>query len=261
MGLLEDQAAVVTGATNGIGRAIALTYAEHGADVVVADLEEEPVKDLAPTAAAIEDGTDASAAFARCDVTDYEQVDAAVGLADEFGGVDVVVNNAGIGSHGEHFMECDPVEAWERTMDVNARGVYFGSRAAAERMLERGGGSIVNVSSSSADFGRSGNGGLFYCTSKGAVVSLTRSLAHGLGPSIRVNAIKPGVVTGTEISPSPAFLDAVSEQWSREAPLERVGQPEEIASVALFLASEHASFVTAEAISVDGGWSHTTSKN
>lgn len=261
MSLLSGKTAVVTGATNGIGRAIALTFAAEGADVVVADIEEEPASAAAPTAEAIEDGTDASATFARCDVTDYEEVEAAVGTADAFGGVDVMVNNAGIGGHGGHFLEGDPYEAWETVMDINARGVYFGSRAAGERMLETGGGSIVNMSSSSADFGRSGGGGLFYCTSKGAVVSLTESLAHGLGPEVRVNAIKPGIITDTEIAPSEEFLEAVTELWSREAPLERVGQPEEIATVALFLASDHASFVTAEAISVDGGWSHTSAKN
>lgn len=260
MSLLADKTAVVTGATNGIGRAIALTYAEHGADVIVADLHEDPVKDLAPTATAIAEDTDADAAFVECDVTVYDQVDAAVKRAEAFGGVDVMVNNAGIGGHEVDFLESDPAEAWDRVMDINARGTYFGARAAGERMLESDGGSIVNMSSTSADFGRAGGGGLFYCSSKGAVISLTESLAAGLGPDVRVNAIKPGVITGTEISPSEEFLEAVSEQWSREAPLQRVGQPDEIAAVALFLASDMSSFVTAEAISVDGGWTHTAGR-
>lgn len=258
MSLLSGKTAVVTGATNGIGRAIALTYADHGADVVVADRKEKPEKNQPPTAEAVEDETDARAAFAKCDVTDYDQVEAAVDLADEFGGIDVMVNNAGIGGHHGDYLEGDPYEDWKHVMQINARGVFFGSRAAGLKMLESGGGSIVNMSSSSADFGRAGGGGLFYCTSKGAVVSLTESLAHGLGPEVRVNAIKPGIITNTEISPSEEFLEAISQQWSQEAPLERVGQPEEIATVALFFASDLASFVTAEAISVDGGWSHTT---
>lgn len=260
MSLLSDKTAVVTGGTNGLGRAIALAYAEHGADVIVADLEETPAKDLPPTTEAIEDETEADAIFATCDVTDYDQVQAAVTLADEFGGVDIMVNNAGIGGHDVDYLEGDPVTGWELVMNINARGTYFGARAAGERMLESGGGSIINMSSTSADFGRAGGGGLFYCTSKGAVISLTESLAAGLGPEVRVNAIKPGVITGTEISPSEEYLEAVSEQWSREAPLQRVGQPEEVASVALFLASEMSSFVTAEAISVDGGWTHTAGR-
>lgn len=258
MSLLAEDTAVVTGATNGIGRAIACTFAEHGADVIVADVEERPVKDVPPTAEWIEEETSSSALFASCDVTDYDQVDAAVARADAFGGVDIMVNNAGIGGHGEDYLESDPVDAWERVMHINARGTYFGARAAGERMLESGSGSIINMASTSADLGRAGNGGLFYCTSKGAVISLTESLASGLGPEVRVNAIKPGVITGTEISPSEAFLETISEAASNEAPLRRVGQPEEVASVALFLASEMSSYVTAEALSVDGGWTHTS---
>ena len=258
MTLLEDRVAVVTGGSSGIGRGICLAFAEHGADVVVADVREEPKEGGRPTHEAIAEDADAGAEFVECDVTKQADLEDAVEAADAFGGVNVMVNNAGIW-HVEEFIEVTEAD-YRRTMDVNLKGAYFGAQAAIRRMVEDGeGGSVINVSSVAGLFGN-GNWPT-YAASKGGLTMLTYSLAHGFGDQgIRVNAIHPGgiqTMIGSEEGDAEGDPEAAAEQqrqFTAMVPLGRYGQPEDVAGAAVFLASDLASYVSGESLVVDGGW-------
>ena len=250
-GQLSGKTAIVTGGASGIGRGITLKLAGAGADVVVADLDEEPkTPATTPTLEAVEDETDARGRFVECDVTDYDDVVGAVDAAEEFGGVDVMVNNAGIVHPVEFFDTTD--EDFETLVDVNLKGAYYGCQAAGERMLENGGGSIVNVASTAADQGFVEPGSILYAAAKGGVKSMTFSIADRLGPEVRVNAIQPGFTdeTGLAENHDPEAAAARAE----ETVMGRLGTPDDVGNVAVFLASDRSSYVTAETILVDGGW-------
>mgnify|MGYP000235864592 CR=1 FL=1 len=252
MALLTDRTAVVTGGSSGIGRGIALELARQGADVVVADVREEPKEEGAPTHEAIAGETDREATFVHCDVSSVSDLEAAVDAAEEFGGVDIMVNNAGIW-RPEDFFEVTEDE-YEQLMDINMKGTYFGCQVAARRMVENGGGSIINLSSINGLFGNGGHP--TYSVSKGGIALLTYSLAHGLGgEGIRVNAIHPGAIN-TKIGPedAEATSEEQMEQLKAMIPLGRQGEPEDIAGAAVFLASDLGSYVTGESLVVDGGW-------
>lgn len=249
--MLSGKTAVVTGAASGNGRAISLLFAEEGADVIIADIQEDPREGGDPTHERIEAETPASATFIECDVTDYEAMKTAVAAADEFGGIDVMVNNAGI-FRAEEFLEEDD-DIFDMIMNVNVRGTYYGSRAAANAMIENGGGSIVNLSSvagleGSAEF-------ISYCASKGAVRLMTYSLGSLLGSEgIRVNAIHPGLIeTSMTTEDVPIFGTDEEEGFIGQVPTERGGTAEDVAKAALFLASDLADYVNAESLVVDGG--------
>ena len=249
--LLRGKTAVVTGASSGNGRAIARTFAEHGADIVVADIREEPRLGGTPTHEIIPEETDVSASFVACDVTSNDDLRAAVTEADEYGGIDVMVNNAGIFADTESLFAVTEDE-YGTMMDINAKGPFFGSQFAAEKMRESGGGNVINLSSINGDVGTESN--VAYCASKGAVRVMTYALADALGPDIRVNAIHPGMIETAQIVQD---YDHLEDQERRERletiPLGRQGRPEEIAKAALFLASDLASYVTAASLTVDGG--------
>ncbi|WP_254544683.1 SDR family oxidoreductase [Halomarina pelagica] len=253
--LLAGDVAVVTGGSSGNGRQISLTLAEHGADVVVADLREDPREGGTPTHERIGD-EGGNARFVECDVTDVENLRGAVDVADEFGGVTVMVNNAGI-THSSDFLETKEAE-YEQLMDVNSKGVFFGAQAAARKMVDHGrGGSIVNISSISGLTGR--GDGVRYCTSKGAVRLMTYALADALGRyDIRVNAVHPGLV---ETSMSADDLGVIGSDsaaaYERTTPLGRIGQPQDVADATLFLAGPRSSFVNGESLVVDGGVTNT----
>ena len=245
---LAGQTALVTGASSGIGRAIALRFAEAGADVVVADVREEPREGGAPTHELVGD-----AVFVETDVSDPASVKRVVGqTVAAFGGLDVMVNNAGV-YPGNQPVETVAGADYDRVLNVNLKGVYFGSTFAAGQMREQEtGGSIVNLSSIAGLVGF--EGGTAYGASKGGVASLTRSLAVELGPDgIRVNAISPGVI---ETAMTTQDTDATGTMTD-QVPLRRDGQPEDIASAALFLASEDAAYVTGHDLVVDGGYTAT----
>lgn len=252
MSLLDNETAVVTGAASGNGREIARLFAEHGAAVVVADIQEEPRQGGTPTHELItEQG--GSATFVECDVSDYDSCERAVHAAEEFGGIDVMVNNAGIVGPQTPLVDLD-MDDYQQLIDVNLTGVFNGSKAAAIRMLENDAdGSIVNMSSVA---GLVGYGGITpYSAAKGGVRLFSYALASELGPDgIRVNVVHPGVIeTAMTTDDSPIVGTEEGEQLKATLPLRRFGTPEDVAGVCLFLASELSSYVTAESILVDGG--------
>jgi len=258
--LLEDDVAIVTGGASGIGRQISLRLAEHGADVVVADLQAEPREGGTPTHEHVRAAYGREATHVACDVTEIGDLEAAVEAAEDLGGVSVMVNNAGL-SRSEDFLEITE-ESYEELMDVNVRGPFFGSQAAARRMVEAGrSGAIVNIASISGITGR--GTGVHYCTSKGAVRLMTYAMAAALGPhDVRANAVCPGVVETAMTRDDLGMFDenaTAAEAYERAAPLGRVGQPEDIADAVLYLASPLSDFVTGESLIVDGGATNTWS--
>jgi NAD(P)-dependent dehydrogenase (short-subunit alcohol dehydrogenase family) len=253
--LLTDSVAVVTGAMSGNGRAIARTFAENGADVVVADIRDEPREGGVPTQELIKSKTEATAVYVDCDVTETSDLEVAIDAAAELGGVDVMVNNAGI-FRAEDFLSVSE-SAFDRLMEVNLKSVFFGTQLAAERMIADGGGSIINLSSV-AGLGGSAEYPT-YCASKGAIRLLTYATADYLGPQgVRVNAIHPGLIETTMTTEDvPVLGTAAEEEFLRQIPSGRAGRPDEVADAALYLASEMSSYVTGESLVVDGGMAHT----
>jgi NAD(P)-dependent dehydrogenase (short-subunit alcohol dehydrogenase family) len=234
---LEGKVAIVTGAGGGIGRGIAQRFAEEGARVVVNDVDGAAAAEVANAIDAVAIAADVSSA------ADVDRLfDTTIA---ELGGVDVLVNNAGLIDVERHFLEAD--EAWwDRVLAVNLKGQFLCSLRAAKWMARNGGGAIVNLSSGGA---RAAHRGMVaYDASKGGVEAMTRAMALDLGPyGIRVNALAPGSVDVRGFTPEEAA------ERGETIPLGRVGTPEDMAGVALFLASDDARYVTGVAISVDGG--------
>ena len=245
---------IVTGGGSGIGRAAALEFGDAGATVLVADLNEEPRDEgeSVPTHEAIENGG-GRAEYVETDVSDPDQVDALVEAAREFGGVDVMVNNAGI-FRGKPLVE-ESVETLDQVLGVNVRGMFAGCRAAARDMLDRGeSGNIVNTASISSEYAQVGHAA--YDASKGAVMMLTRVAALELAHhDVRVNAVAPGLVKTQIGSENEGRVSDVVEDIEKEPPMRRAADPAEMAGSYLFLASEDASYVTGHLLYADGGYS------
>jgi NAD(P)-dependent dehydrogenase (short-subunit alcohol dehydrogenase family) len=250
---LADETVIVTGATSGIGRETALRFAEAGATVLNADIEEEPKDADVPTHEAIEEAG-GTAEYLEVDVSDPAEIEAAVEHARDYGGVDVMVNNAGLYIEGP--MRDITPEQFDRIFDVNVRGVFFGCQAAANDMLERDDpGVIVNTASISSNLAQFDQ--VQYDATKGAVRMITRGTALELAEhGIRVNAVAPGQIA-TEFGEgwSEEAVEAVeNDELLKPVPLGRAGFPEDIAGTMLFLASDDAEYITGELIHVDGGW-------
>lgn len=248
--ILKNKVVVVTGASSGIGRAIAIRAAEHGAKaVVVSDITEMPREGGNPTVAEIE-AMGAVARFVKADVSRRGDNDVLVEAANEFGGVDVMVANAGITlrSDGADVAE----EDYHRLMSINLDGPLFGAQAAAKQMKANGkAGSIILMASMG---GISGAGmTVAYSTSKGGVVLMTKALADALGPDgIRVNAVAPGTIDTVLLRTSPGIAEA-SEGFRKRTPLRRLGKPSEIGDAVAYLGSDLSSYVSGIALLVDGG--------
>jgi len=246
---LQDGTAIVTGASGGIGEAAAKRFAEAGANVVVADVK---VEDGEATVADIVDAGGA-ATFVETDVSDPDDVAAMVETAvDTYGGLDYAFNNAGI--EGERGATADqPLDNWARVIDVNLKGVFLGMRAEIPAMLDDGGGAIVNTSSIAGQVAFAEISP--YVASKHGVIGLTKNAAvEYSGQGVRVNAVCPGVIETPMVAQSREENPEMMEQVSRATPIGRIGQPEEIGDAAVWLCSEEASFVTGEAMTIDGGY-------
>ncbi len=244
---------VVTGASSGIGREIAIRFGEAGATVLNADVESQPKVGDTPTHEVIRD-RGGTAEFVETDVSNADEIRTAVERAREYGGVDVMVNNAGLFIGGS-LLEVSEGE-FEKIHQVNAKGVFFGCQAAAQDMIDRGvEGSIVNTASISSFVAQREQ--IQYDSTKAAVKMITRGAALELADhDIRVNAVGPGQIA-TE------FIDGWSEEAPEAAekgdlikpvPAGRAGTPEDVAGAVLYLASDDADYVTGEVLMVDGGW-------
>ncbi len=247
---LEGKLAIITGAATGIGRATALLFAREGAQVIIADTNED---DAQKTVAHIE-GENGKAGFVRTDVSSAEDMQALMETAaEQMGGIDVIVNNAGAQRSGAitDFEESE----WDLLMRVNPKSCFLGAKYGVPYLRERGGGSIVNISSLAGLKG--GPGMSAYSASKGAIIAFTRALAMELAPdNIRVNCVCPGWIDTPFNQPAIEFMGGREEQEKmvqQMVPLQRQGIPEEIAPGILYLASNASSYMTGQALVIDGG--------
>jgi 2-hydroxycyclohexanecarboxyl-CoA dehydrogenase len=241
MGGLEDKIAIVTGAGQGIGQAIARKLAAEGATVAVTDLDEASAiqtADALPGAVAI-----------RADVSDRQAVQAmADRVVQQFGRVDILVNNAGW-DKASPFVDSDPAD-WDRAIAINLYGVLHTCKAVLPLMAARGGGAVVNLGSDAGRVGSSGEA--VYSAAKGGVIAFTKSLAREMARhQVRVNCVCPGP-TDTALFASFAG-PKLREALTKAIPFRRLGQPADVANVVAFLASDEASFVTGQTVSVSGG--------
>jgi 2-hydroxycyclohexanecarboxyl-CoA dehydrogenase len=241
VGLLDDQTAVVTGGGSGIGRATCRRMAEEGARVAVLDVNGESAVAVAEEIGGI--------AY-PVDVGDVDALRAVVdAAAAELGGLSIMYNNAGTSAFNK-LHDLDPAE-WDRVLRVNLTGVWAGIRAAVPHLLAGGGGSIVSTASISGT--RPAAGESPYSASKAAVAALTASAALEYAPSIRVNAVSPGMIRTAMTAPMFEFMPNQVERFEKGTPVARIGEPEDIADVVVFLCSDLARFVTGQNIVVDGG--------
>lgn len=245
---LEGKVALISGGARGMGAVEAKLFVQEGAKVVFGDVREEEGQKL--EAEIVESGGEA--VFTKLDVTRADDWQSAVDLAvSRFGKLDILVNNAGIFDNAT--VENTTVEAWDRVLDINAKGVFLGSKSAIGAMKEAGGGSIVNISSTAGLTGSAVSSA--YNASKGAVRLLTKATAVQFGSEkIRANSVHPGPIETDMVKQ--VFLDDESLRDERIAaiPQGRFGKPEEVANCVLFLASDEASYMTGSELVVDGGW-------
>ena len=246
---LDGKVAIISGGARGMGASEAKLFAREGASVVIGDVLEDEGRQ---TEAEINE-TGGRALFVRLDVTSQADWDAAVATAvQRFGGLDILVNNAGILVTSS--IEDMTVEMWDQVMDVNAKGVFLGTKAAITQMKQTGGGAIVNISSISGLIGQD-NVNAGYNASKGAVRIFTKAAAvQYAADNIRVNSIHPGPIATPMTAAGRADPDRVRLTAER-TPLGRYGEPEEVAYGVLFLASDESSYVTGSELVIDGGYS------
>ncbi len=244
---LENKVAMISGGARGMGAAEAKLFAREGAKVVIGDVLEAEGRQ---TEAEINE-TGGECLFVHLDVaSESAWSDAMRDAVARFGKLDILVNNAGIS--GRATVEDTDTELWDRVMEINAKGVFLGTKAAIPEMRKSGGGSIINISSI---FGLVGSGGsASYHASKGAVRLFTKSTAiQYAGEGIRANSIHPGPIITPMTEASRTDAEILSNMLAR-TPLGRYGEPEDVAYGALFLASDESSFMTGSELVIDGGW-------
>jgi NAD(P)-dependent dehydrogenase (short-subunit alcohol dehydrogenase family) len=245
---LQDSVTIVTGGSTGIGHAAALRFAEEGSQVVLADVNTE---DGLATVDEIEE-MGGEATFVETDVSDPADVENMVETAvDTYGGLDFAFNNAGVEGDDSVASE-QTLDNWEQVIDVNLKGVFLGMRAEIPAMLESGGGAIVNTASIAGVVGFPELSP--YVASKHGVIGLTKTAAlEYSGEGVRVNAVCPGVIDTPMVERSSEDMESV-DQAIAATPLGRLGAPNEIGDAAVWLCSEESSFVTGEAMVIDGGY-------
>ena len=241
---LKNHVSLVTGAAQGIGKAIAFKLAEEGSDVVLIDVNEEKCKEVA---AEIQKKSRKSWIY-KVDVADYKQVEAFFdNEIEKWGRIDVLVNNAGITK--DNLILRMKEEEWDDVIKINLKGAFNFCKSASRFMMKQRAGTIINISSIIGIMGNAGQ--VNYSASKAGIIGLTKSLAKELSSrNIRVNAVAPGFI---ETSMTKDLNEERKQQMLNAIPLKRIGAPEEVANLVLFLASEDSSYITGQVINVDGG--------
>lgn len=241
---LKDKVALVTGGARGIGRAIAMTFAREGADIVVADINLEIAQ---KTASEIE-GLGRKALALEMDVTDYQKVEEGVNkILDKFGKVDILVNNAGI-TKDNLLLRMSQAE-WDAVINVNLKGTFNCIKAVSRPMVKQRSGKIISIASIIGLMGNWGQAN--YAASKAGVIALTKTVAKELASrNINANSVAPGFI---QTDMTAKLSEDVKAKMLEAIPMAKLGTPEDVASVCLFLASEDSSYITGQTITVDGG--------
>lgn len=249
MKLLEGKTALITGATRGIGKAIALKFASEGADIAFTGRgeNETQIASLDSTRQEIEALGVKCTAYAG-NASDFAQTEEIVQkIKEEFGSIDILVNNAGITK--DTLLLRMTEEQWDSVINTNLKSAFNFTHACLPIMMRQRGGSIINMSSVVGVHGNAGQAN--YAASKAGMIAMAKSVAQEMGPKgIRVNVLAPGFI---ETDMTSALSDEIREEWKKKIPLRRAGQTEDIANAALYLASNLSSYVTGQVIQVDGG--------
>ena len=247
---LDGKKGFVTGAARGIGKCTATAFAEAGADVAIVDVDLDVAKQ---TAEEIAKATGKKVIALKCDCTDEKQVnDMVAQVVSELGGLDFCHNNAGICINAP--AEEMSYEQWSKVININLTGIFLTDIAAGKYMLEHGGGSIINTASMSGHIVNVPQPQCAYNASKAGVIQLTKSLAiEWAKRGVRVNSISPGYI-GTELVNSSDFLVPLIEKWNAMAPMGRLGRPEELQSICVYLAGDTSSFTTGSDFIIDGAF-------
>lgn len=247
---LDKKAIFVTGGARGIGKSVATAFAEAGADLAIVDVDIEEAK---KTAAEIAENNGVKTIAIKTDVTDPAQVDAMVKeVVDTYGKLDVAFCNAGICINVA--AEEMSFEQWKKVIDINLTGVFLTAQAAGKQMLKQGKGSIINTASMSGHIVNVPQPQCAYNASKAGVIMLTKSMAvEWAKKGVRVNCISPGYI-GTDLINNDENLKPLIEQWNAMAPMGRLGRPEELQSVCVYLAGDASSFTTGSDFVVDGAF-------
>ena len=247
---LDGKKGFVTGAARGIGKCTATAFAEAGADVAIVDVDLDVAKE---TAEEIAKATGRKVIALKCDCTDEKQVnDMVAQVVSQLGGLDFCHNNAGICVNAP--AEEMSYEQWSKVININLTGIFLTDIAAGKYMLEHGGGSIINTASMSGHIVNVPQPQCAYNASKAGVIQLTKSLAiEWAKRGVRVNSISPGYI-GTELVNSSDFLVPLIEKWNAMAPMGRLGRPEELQSICVYLAGDTSSFTTGSDFVIDGAF-------
>jgi len=243
--LLKDKVAVITGGANGLGKATALLFSEHGATIVIVDVNQEDGDQVVGEII----GNGGVASFINTDISKYSAVNKMMNNVNtNYGGIDILINNAGVLADSRLVKMTE--EAWDRVIDINLKGIFLCGQAAAKVMIEKEkGGVIVNTSSVVGIYGNFGQSN--YVASKAGVIGMTKTWARELGKyNIRVNAVAPGFMKTEIIKDMP---EKIINYMKEKVYLKRMGEPEDIANAFLYLASDMGKYVNGTVLSVDGG--------
>lgn len=247
---LDGKKIFVTGGARGIGKSVATAFAEAGADIAIVDVD---IAEAAKTAAELAEQNGIKTIAVKTDVTKPDEVNAMIDtILEAFGRIDVAFCNAGICMNIP--AEEMTFEQWKKVIDINLTGVFLTAQAAGKVMIKQGGGSIINTASMSAHIVNVPQPQCSYNASKAGVIQLTKSLAiEWAGKNVRVNSISPGYI-GTELTLNSESLKPLISQWNAMAPLHRMGRPDELQSICVYLAGDTSTFTTGSDFIVDGAF-------